>query len=98
MDKAQKADSQSVNHNHVTNQSPMRITPTVSKTERSGHSVSPASVSRLIGWRDLQICRLHPPDLTRVLRDGAIAGEFPRVGDVFDHNLGPFFRVLKITW
>lgn len=59
-------------------------------------SPSPTSVSRLIGRWDLQICRLHPPDFTCILGNGAVAGELSRVGDVSDHLFGPFFKVLKM--
>lgn len=38
---------------------------------------------------------LHAPDLTGVLGDGAIAGELAASGDIVDHLLGPFLRVLR---
>lgn len=38
--------------------------------------------------------RLHPPDLTGVLGDGAIAGELATASNVVNHLLGPFFGVL----
>lgn len=38
--------------------------------------------------------RLHPPDLTGVLGDGAIAGELATASNVVNRLLGPFFGVL----
>lgn len=39
-------------------------------------------------------CGLHPPDLTGVLGDGAIAGELATASNVVNRLLGPFFGVL----
>lgn len=38
--------------------------------------------------------RLHSPDLTGVLGDGAIAGELATASNVVNRLLGPFFGVL----
>lgn len=38
--------------------------------------------------------RLHAPDLTGVLGDGAVAGEFATTSYVVDDHLGPFFSIL----
>lgn len=39
--------------------------------------------------------RLHAPDLTSVLGNGAVTGELATSGDVVDHLLGPFLGVLR---
>lgn len=38
--------------------------------------------------------RLHAPDLTGVLADGAVTGEFSTTSNVVDDHLGPFFGIL----
>lgn len=43
---------------------------------------------------DLLQTGLHAPDLTSVLGDGAVAGEFAATSNVVDYHLGPFFSVL----
>lgn len=43
---------------------------------------------------DLLQTRLHAPDLTGVLGDGAVAGEFATTSNVVDDHLGPFFSIL----
>ena len=49
----------------------------------------------LVGGGQLLQCGLHAPDLTGVLRDGAVAGELAAAGDVVDNLLGPFLGVLS---
>lgn len=43
---------------------------------------------------DLLQTGLHAPDLTSVLADGAVAGEFATASNVVDDHLGPFFSIL----
>lgn len=49
----------------------------------------------LIGRRDLQITWLHPPNLGRIFCNCAVAGEFPRSGNVPNYHLRPLFLILK---
>lgn len=44
-------------------------------------------------WELLQ-CGLHAPDLAGVLGNGAVTGELATSGNIVDHLLGPFLRVL----
>lgn len=44
-------------------------------------------------WELLQ-CGFHAPDLAGVLGNGAVTGELATSGNIVDHLLGPFLRVL----
>lgn len=46
-----------------------------------------------LGLRSSQT-RLHAPDLTGVLADGAVTGELATTSNVVDDHLGPFFSIL----
>lgn len=50
--------------------------------------------ARVVGGTDLLQAGLHAPDLPRILRDGAVAGELPTASDVVDHLPGPLAGVL----
>lgn len=52
------------------------------------------SLGLVIRGGKLLKCGLHAPDLTSILGNGAIAGELATSGNVVDHLLGPFLRVL----
>lgn len=52
------------------------------------------ALARVIWGGNLLQTGLHSPDLSCVLGDGAVTGEFSTAGDVMDHLLGPLLRVL----
>lgn len=53
-----------------------------------------ASVSGQVGWGDCCGRRLHPPDLTGILRDGSVTGELARTCNVPDNFPCPFTGIL----
>lgn len=48
----------------------------------------------VIGCCDFLQAGLHAPDLTGILADGAVTGEFATTSNVVDDLLGPFLSVL----